>query len=215
MLKKLANIQDDEPSPPQRPALPRPLPPMRDTPLAQQDELRQRHQVRHDVAEAMKQIAAALKVWVRDLVLDQQRFKTFNGRGHRGEYTVFPEETLAAKLIDLGWTEDQLLALTTMDTPLDLMTSEELAFVLERVNAMLKWFAQNPTGGNFDRACVMYEAIGSVVRRAVQQRTGHPPEQFPTPDVILTGDKHEAKRLKPVPYRAPLFPSEPPQEDPS
>ena len=198
---------------PQKPSLPTTIPPMRDTPPDEQDGLRERHKIRSDVRDAIKQLEAVLKAWVDDIVMEPERYRTFNGRGHHGEYAMFPEDTLAAKLKSLGWTQQQIASLNTIDTPLDLMTIEELEFVIQRIQAMLNWFAKNPNGGSFQRACAIYQAVGAVVQRAVQQRTGHAPAQFPTPHVIITGEKQEERRLKPAPYRAPLFPPDPAQEE--
>lgn len=167
-----------------------------------------RYAVRREVAEAIKQLSAVLKEWVNDVVLDQQRFEAFHASGHQGEYQELPKGTLARKLEDLGWTAEHITALNTLKTPLDLSDIQELDFAADRVERMLQWFAVHPEGGSFHHVCVMYEAVGSLIRRLVIQQTGHPPEQFATPDVTMTGGKEEAKRVQPTPYRAPLFPDD-------
>jgi hypothetical protein len=97
-------------------------------------------------------------------------------------------------------------------TPLNLMSVEELSYVLDRMQRMLRWFAAHAEGGNFERACAIYEAVGSLVRRIVEQETGHAPEQFPVQGVIITGKANEVPRLKLAPYRAALFPMDEGQE---
>jgi len=152
-----------------KPLKPTRLPPMHDIPPERQEELSQRYHTRGDIREANKQLASLLKGWVHDIVLDRERFKGFHASGHQGEYQEFPKDSLVRQLIDLGWTPEQLKKLPPSATPLDLMSVEELRFVLQRIQLMLDWFQSHPSGGTYARACNMYEAIGIVVRNVVEK----------------------------------------------
>ncbi len=197
----------------QRPPLPKPIPAMRDLPSEEQDDYMERHIERNSIRELNAQLASVLKRWVNDVDMDDPaQFKAFNASGHAGEYNALPERTLARQLIRLGWTEDQIRRLNTTESPLDLMTVEELRYAAQRIRTMLDWFARHPQGGSFRFACAIYKVVGEVVRQAVIQQTGHPPEHFAPADVIITGKKDEAKRVQPAPYRAPLFPPDSDEE---
>lgn len=186
----------------------RPLPAMRDLSLAEQEERIDRYETRRDVRDANKELAAVLKAWVKDVVLDSERFEIFHAHGHQGEYRdEYPQDTLVRKLIDLGWTEAEIEQVSKSETPLDYMTADELGYVFERIKRMLAWFAAHPEGGTHDHACRIYLLIGKLVREVVAQQTGHAPEQFSTPHDKITG-RERAARFQPAPYRAPLFPDE-------
>ena len=71
---------------------------------------------------------------------------------------------------------------------------------------MVQYFQSQPSG-TFAEACEVYESFGELVRQTVIDQTGHPPEQYPTPQRRITGSEAPST-FKVQPYRAPLFPTE-------
>lgn len=190
-----------------KPDKPTTVPPMKTIPPDAQLELIQRHHIRKNIIEAVKQLQKTIKGWVTDIDMDEDQFQSFAAAGHRGEYeTEYPKDTLVRKLTDLGWDEEELANIPKQLMSFDLMTVEELQIAYSRITKMIQLLEKYPQGGPFKIACNLYRSVGKLVRDEYFERTKQYPEQLPTPDVKITG-RESAKQLKPQNYQPPLLPS--------
>jgi hypothetical protein len=177
------------------------IPRMRDLTLAEQDELIQRWRFRNALRTAYTEVIAALMQWV----LDSPDIEKFVAAGHQALFTLIPSADLFERMVVNGYTPQEIDdAIKQNETPLNWMTPEELAAVVERVDMMLAYFATHDPG-TFAQALIIYRVLGRVARENFVQRYGYPPEQSPIARVRMTGEKSEQKKLKPSNHQPQLF----------
>ncbi|SRR5579884_1504801 len=177
------------------------IPRMRDLTPAEQDELIKRWRLRNALRTAYDEVIGAMMRWV----IDDPDIEKFTAAGHRAIFTVIPSDDLFARMAANGYTPQEIAAASKQnETPLNWMTSEELAAVTERIDAMLAYFAIHDPG-TFAQAFAIYRIVGKIARDSFIRRNGYSPEQSSIPRVRITGSESERKKLKPANHQPQLL----------
>jgi hypothetical protein len=177
------------------------IPRMRDMTIAQQDEQIKRWRLRNALRTAYPEVVGAMMQWV----IDSPDIDAFVAQGHQAHFNRLPEDDLIVRMVAAGYTSEEVVsAISQGEPPANWMSGEELASIANRIDNMLTYFKTHDHG-TFNQALRIYADIGILARTEFIRQYGYAPEQSPTQNVRITGDRREKKKLKPTDHQPPLL----------